>query len=219
MDTSPRKPVYLISGLGGDQRVFSFLDLSHYDPVFVPWIAPKKKERLEEYALRLLATIPDEKPTIIGVSFGGMLAAEMARHNPAIRAIIISSNKASTEFPSYFRIGKYIPVYRWVPAPVASHLAWGVKWLIGKNGPQQKQLLLQIIRDMDIHFVRWAIYSILHWESPEAPPNIIHIHGTNDRLLPLRMVKADYVVEGGNHVMVMDSADQVSQILRNLIDI
>jgi pimeloyl-ACP methyl ester carboxylesterase len=211
------KKVYFISGLGGDKRVFSFLDLDFCEPVFVEWIEPFKKESLESYALRLLQQIPDSDPTVVGVSFGGMLVTEMARHNPGIKGILISSNKTAREFPSYLRIGKYLPAYRWIPARIANHSAYAVKWILGKNGREQKKLLLQIIRDMDIHFVRWAIDAIMHWKNEEAPPNVVHIHGTADILLPYRKVKADYTVAGGNHVMVMDSPVEVSAILKKLV--
>jgi hypothetical protein len=40
------KKVYFISGLGADSRVFSFLDLSYFEPVFLDWLPPQKKESL-----------------------------------------------------------------------------------------------------------------------------------------------------------------------------
>ncbi|HLG39082.1 MAG TPA: hypothetical protein VI461_05410, partial [Chitinophagaceae bacterium] len=67
------KKVYFISGLGGDKRVFSFLDLSFCEPVFIEWIKPLKKESLESYALRLRNQIPEKNPVIVGVSLGGMM--------------------------------------------------------------------------------------------------------------------------------------------------
>ena len=53
------KKVYFISGLGADKRIFSFLDLSFCEPVFIDWITPLKNESLESYALRLRKQIPD----------------------------------------------------------------------------------------------------------------------------------------------------------------
>jgi pimeloyl-ACP methyl ester carboxylesterase len=211
------KKVYFISGLGGDKRVFSFLDLSFCEPVFIDWIEPLKKESLESYALRLREQIPEKNPVIVGVSFGGMLAAEMAKANPDLKAIIISSNKTANEFPAYLRTGKYFPVYRWIPARIANHSAYAVKWILGRNGKEQKKILLQIIREMDIGFVRWAIYAIMHWKNKEIPENVIHIHGTGDILLPYRKVRADYSIKKGNHVMVMDSPGEVSALLKKLI--
>ena len=212
------KKVYFISGLGGDKRVFSFLDLSFCDPVFIDWIEPLKNESLESYALRLRDQIPEKDPVIVGVSFGGMLVTEMAKANPGIHAIIISSNKTAKEFPGYLRIGKYFPVYKWIPERIANRSAHAIKWILGRNGKEQKKVLLQIIREMDIRFVRWAIYAIMHWKNKEIPKNIIHIHGTGDILLPYRKVKADFSIKQGNHVMVMDSSEEVSVLLKKLVE-
>lgn len=101
--------VYYISGLGADKRAFSFLDLSFCEPVFVDWISPLKKESLKNYALRLRQQINEEHPVVVGVSFGGMLAAEMAKADEQMKVIIIASNKSADEFPAYLRFGKYFP--------------------------------------------------------------------------------------------------------------
>ena len=109
------KKVYFISGLGADKRAFSFLDLSFCEPQFIEWIKPLEKESLKSYALRLRKQIPEEHPTVVGVSFGGMLATEMAKEDKLMNVIIIASNKSSAEFPAYLRVGKYLPVYKWLP--------------------------------------------------------------------------------------------------------
>src|SRR5205085_77479 len=109
------KKVYFISGIGADKRVFSFLDLSFCEPIYVDWIQPFKNESLESYALRLRQTIPQTAPVIVGISFGGMLATEMAKADPNLHAIIISSNKTADEFPKYLRLGRYFPFYKWMP--------------------------------------------------------------------------------------------------------
>jgi len=211
------KKVYFISGLGADKRVYSFLDLSFCEPVYIDWITPVDKESLEHYALRLRKQIPEAHPTIVGLSFGGMLATEMAKTDADIKAIIISSNKTANEFPSYLRIGRYFPFYKWMPGKMMKRSAHWIKWVFGKNGKEQKKVFLDIIRDTDTDFTKWAIDAILHWNNKIAPQNVIHLHGTADRLLPHRLVKANYIVEGGNHVMPMDSHEEVSALLKKLI--
>ena len=211
------KKVYFISGLGADKRVFSFLDLSFCEPVYIAWIEPHKKESLESYALRLRKSIPENNPIIVGISFGGMLATEMAKADPSIKAIIISSIKTAKEFPKYLRAGKYFPFYKWMPGPMMKRSARLIKWVFGKNGKEQKKVYLEIVRDTDTDFVKWAITSILNWKNEEVPKNLVHMHGTADTLLPHRLVKADHLIKGGNHVMPMDSHEEVSALLKELI--
>ncbi len=211
------KKVYFISGLGADKRIFSFLDLSFCEPVFIDWITPEKNEPLQSYALRLRSQIPEISPVIIGISFGGMLTTEMAKADPAVRAIILSSNKTRKEFPGYFRAGLYLPLYKWSPATLVKKVTLKTSTMLGGTTEDEKKLLHQIIRESDMGFVRWAIGAILHWENMTIPPNIIHVHGTADKLLPFRYVKADYVIEGGTHVMTLDKHQEISLLLKQLI--
>jgi pimeloyl-ACP methyl ester carboxylesterase len=211
------KKVYFISGLGADRRVFSFLNLSFCEPVFIDWIVPLKRESLESYALRLRNKIPESNPVIVGISFGGMLATEMAKADPNINAIIIASNKTVKEFPTHIRVFKYFPFYEWLPGRLMKKSAYFIKWALGKNGKEQKKVLLKIIRDTDARFLKWSITAILNWKNKETPKNLIHIHGTADRLLPYRLVKADHTIVGGNHVMPMDSHEEISVLLKKII--
>lgn len=211
------KKVYFISGLGADERVFSFLDLSFCEPVYINWIPPLKKESLESYALRLRKEIPETHPVIVGISFGGMLATEMAKADPDIHAIIIASSKTTKEFPSYLRMAKYFPLYNWMPGKMLKRSAYMVKWVLGKNQKEQKRIILEIIRDTDIEFVKWAFGAILNWKNEIVPDNIIHIHGTADRLLPYRLVKADHLIEGGPHVLPLDKHEEVSALLKKIL--
>lgn len=212
------KKVYFISGIGADKRVFSFLDLSFCEPIFIDWIAPIKKESLESYALRLRNKIPESHPIIVGISFGGMLTVEMAKADQNIQPIIIASNKTAREFPGYLRASKYFPVYKWIPGKIIKASAFSFRWIMGSEGKEQKKVLREIMRDTDMRFVKWAIDSILNWKNEEVPKNIIHIHGTSDKLLPYSRIKADYTIKGGTHVMPLEKHEEISALLKKLIE-
>ena len=132
------KKVYFISGLGADKRAFSFLDLSFCEPVFIDWIKPLEKESLKSYALRLRKQIPEVHPTVVGVSFGGMLATEMAKEDKLMNVVIIASNKSSEEFPGYLRVGKYFPVYKWLPEKLIKNKSL-LNWILGVEKDEQRK--------------------------------------------------------------------------------
>jgi pimeloyl-ACP methyl ester carboxylesterase len=211
------KKVYFISGLGADKRVFNFLDLSFCTPIFIDWIQPLPKETLQQYALRMYEQIEEENPIVVGLSFGGMLTTEMAKKNPAMQAIIISSNKLPTEFPILLKIGKILPAYKWVPGSFSKKINKTLSWFLGVKGDEQRKIRQSLIQDSDPVFTKWAIEAIMHWPNKIVPQNIVHIHGTADKLLPYRYVSADYTIEGGEHLMVMDKAAEVSALLKKLI--
>lgn len=211
------KKVYFISGLGADKRAFSFLDLSFCEPIFIDWIQPVKNESLSAYALRLKEQIKDADPIIVGVSFGGMLATEMAKSDSSVKAILISSNKTKKEFPGIFMIGKYVPLYKWIPSAFLKRASLFRRLFFGPKGERQKKIFHQILNDTDTRFTKWAVYSILHWKNTVVPLNVTHIHGTSDKLLPYRLVKADYTINKGTHLMIMNHPLEISELLKKII--
>lgn len=209
--------VYFISGLGANRRLFDFLDLSFCEPVLLDWITPLKNETLRNYAMRLRALMPEKNPVIVGVSFGGMLAAEIAKAEPLAKVIIISSNKTSKEFPRYLRIGNQLPLYELISGNMLKKASVFSRFIFGTKTKQQKELIKEMIEETDADFMKWAIGAILKWESPKTSPNIIHIHGTADKLLPYKLVKADYTIKKGTHTMVIDKAAEISAILKKIL--
>ncbi|HMR91614.1 MAG TPA: alpha/beta hydrolase [Chitinophagaceae bacterium] len=211
------KKVYFISGLGADKRVFNFLDLSFCEPVFIEWQAPGPKESLAGYAAKLRQQISDKHPFVVGISFGGMLASEMARADENVQAVILASNKSADEFPRRLRLFRYLPVYRWLPGSAMKKMQSLYTAVFGIKEPEKKEMLNRIIADADVSFVKWAIRAILHWQKSPPPAGLIHIHGTADRLLPISCVKADYVIEGGSHILTLDKPEEVSRLLKKII--
>jgi pimeloyl-ACP methyl ester carboxylesterase len=210
------KKVYFISGLGADKRAFSFLDLSFCEPQFIEWIKPLEKESLKSYALRLRKQIPEDHPTVVGVSFGGMLATEMAKEDKLMNVIIIASNKSSAEFPAYLRVGKYLPVYKWLPEKLIKNQTV-LNWVLGVEKDEQRKLINAIVADIDPFFLKWAIDAILNWKETSIPDNVKHIHGSADKLLPYRLTKADHTIEGGTHMMTFYKHKEISDLLSKLI--
>lgn len=211
------KKVFFIPGLGADSRAFSFLNLNFCQPQFVEWVTPVAKETLASYAEKLFDYIKDEEAIIVGLSFGGMLATEIAKRHPRTKIIIISSSKTYLEIPNYLRFWRHFPIYRLHSNRIKNSAGGFVLDILGAKGTEQKKLQLQIMKDSDPVFTRWAMDVIVNWRNNVVPKNVIHIHGTADKLLPYRYVKADYSIQGGEHVMVMDRAEELSQLLKQII--
>jgi esterase/lipase len=207
------KSVYIISGFGADERVFSKLDFGDHKIHFIPWKIPEKKESMASYAERMKAEIHDPFPVLIGLSFGGMLSIEIAKTMPVEKILMISSVATFHEMPLYMKIAAFIPVNRMIhlrPYPVLERIE---NYNLGVETEEQKQLLKEYRQNIDQRYTDWAIENILHWKNEWRPPNLVHLHGSNDHIFPIKYVKADYVIEGGGHLMLMNNAAQVNPIL------
>ena len=209
---------YCISGLGADEGVFQYLDLSFVKPVFIKWINPLQDETLGSYALRLKQQfIHDENPVIIGLSLGGMIAVEIAKSIPSAKIVIISSAKTADEIPFYWKMFQYIPVYKILPH-------WSLKkslgiqlYFLGGHSDLTKEYVKEAITNADTEFYKWAVGAILTWQNKIIPSNITHIHGINDRILPYKFVKSNISVNNGGHLMIIENADEVSSLIKNII--
>src|SRR4051794_35905388 len=95
----PTKNIYCISGLGADERAFERLKIAGCSLHFVDRIPPLPNETLFSYAGRMSERITEISPVVIGLSFGGMIAIEMAKQIPIEKLILISSVKTRNEIP------------------------------------------------------------------------------------------------------------------------
>ena len=91
--------IYLIGGLGVDERVFETMHFKNLEKKVVKWIEPLPKETLTNYCKRLLPQLDTPNPIIAGVSFGGMVAHEIATLIPIKQVILISSVRSYQEMP------------------------------------------------------------------------------------------------------------------------
>lgn len=209
------KEVYLLSGLGADKKVFEFIDLSGFHVNHVDWIDPLDKETIEHYAKRLLEQIKTTKPILIGVSFGGMVAIEIVKQIETEKVILISSAKTKLDIPFYFRLVGLLRINRIIPTKVFKTINSLTYWFFGVKTKREKELLRSIIQETDIEFLSWAIDKIVNWKNTTTLSNLIHIHGTNDKILPVG--KADYKIHGGGHLMVVSKDEELSEVIQKTL--
>lgn len=209
-----KKSLFIFSGLGVDERIFQMLDLSDYSVTFIKWIEPKNKETIEQYAFRLLEQITVLNPILVGVSFGGMMAVEVSKLIDVTKLILISSAKKKAEIPFYYRLAGKLGLHNLMFLKIMKNSNFVTNWFFGAKSPFEKQLLKQILLDIDPVFLRWAIKQILNWRNEIIPQNLFHIHGTKDRILPISFANCDLKIKNGGHLMTLSHAAELSKIIK-----
>lgn len=209
---------YFISGLGADKKAFQKISLPQaYEPVYLDWIPPQKEESLIDYARRFSSLINDESFILIGLSFGGMLATEIARLRKPIKTIIISSIASSDELPWYFKRAGSIGLHKYVPIKLLG-AATVLKNMMGAASKEDKAIIYRYAKFADPDLIRWSLNAIINWQQPERLPGVIHLHGSNDFMLPMKFTHPDYIIKDGGHLMVFNKADEVNKILGEVLD-
>jgi len=209
--------LYVFSGLGADKRVFYKIDFGNYNVVFIEWITPHKNETIENYALRLTTQISTTNPILVGLSFGGMMAVEVAKHISAEKVILISSAKNKNEIPYYFRVAGTLGIHKIIPPALLVKVNMFTNWFFSSRTVEDKKMLSAILHDTDPVFLKWAIAKIVTWQNITIHHNLKHIHGTADRILPFKNVMVDGKIEGGAHLMVVSNAEEVTAMLKSMI--
>ncbi len=217
-NTEPK--VYLISGLGLNERVFARLSLNGLNVVHLPWIEPRKGEALSTYAQRMLApyiSSGDPAPVIVGLSFGGIIAVEIAKLIPVKKVIIISSIKHHRERPFYMSLLRWIPVYFLFSYEFYQQTIgiWGR--IFGIHSKAEEKIFLQMFARMSNYYVAWATNRVLTWKNTDIPPQILHIHGKKDKVFPALFIRDAEWIESGDHGMIVHKPRKLSQIIKDAV--
>lgn len=205
--------LYGISGLGADKRVFEYLTL---DCQLIPieWIEPLENETIENYSIRFSQLINEEEEFgILGVSFGGLIAVEISKKlNPKL-TILISSAETKKELRTIYRIIGKTKLLKFIPQFLFDPPRFIANWVFGAKN---NELLKQILGDTDLKFAKWAVNELANWKNDKKVSNpILKIGGTNDKLIPPKNDGSQRLIDKGEHFMVVDRADEISQIINN----
>ncbi|CAM6004415.1 unnamed protein product [Sphagnum balticum] len=180
-----------------------------------------KGETLVPYARRLSKEIDTSEPFIlIGTSLGGIIAIEMARIINPDRVIIISSVKHRGEMPPWMRAMKHLQLHRLLSGHgfIRFSIA-NVRRFIVKRDSAVARLIMDMHESADPAFVSWAINEVVGWQGgQDYRKDIVHIHGTKDRLFPPGHIRNAVYITGGTHIMGLTQSHDVNQALLKALE-
>ena len=208
------KNIYCISGFGADERVFSRLDFGNNRVNFLPWETPEKNESLDKYTHRFLDKITDPNPILVGLSFGGMMSVEIAKKIRTEKIFMISSIQTQDEMPWIFRMTGRSRLNKVIPLKPFSFLEPIENYNLGVQNEEEKALVREYRKKVSQVYTDWAINQIVNWQNKKKLSNLIHIHGSADRIFPVKNVHPDFIIQGGGHFMIMNRAKEINDILR-----
>ncbi len=208
VDESRGARLVLLAGLGADQRQWHPQVKAFPDVVTPKWLeflptTNRRRESLTEYAARFGATLPIGPQTVLGgLSFGGMLALEIARQLPPERKPCCVVLMGSCRHPRGTNIA--LRLLEWISPLIPDFVLDRGRWIgapfLGRGGGisrKDRTLLATMGREMTTDFLRCASRAIVTWpgcEDPGVP--VRHIHGSRDWVIWPWGVKPDVMVPG-----------------------
>ncbi|OQD43472.1 alpha/beta hydrolase [Croceivirga radicis] len=206
-------------GMAASPAIFENLKL---DPTvfilhYLKWHVPRPNDTLADYAKMVNESIIHDNPVLIGVSFGGMLVQEMARHRRFKKVIIISSIKSKFEMPKRMHFARYTRIHKLLPTGLVNNVELLAKYAFGEK-VNKRLALYEIYLDVrDKVYIDWAIHQIVNWKQTQPPKNVIHIHGELDNVFPINNIKGCITVNKGKHTMIIYRAKWFNEHLPKLI--
>jgi len=216
-----KTPVYFMPGLAASSSIFENirLDKNEFEIFFLDWKIPHKKETLQEYAKRISEDIQQQNPVLVGVSFGGILVQEISRIIQVKKTIIISSVKSNKEFPKRMKFAKLTGVYKLLPMRIFTNIEHYIPDVINKKYLKgRKEIYKKHMSVRDEFYLKWSIEQIILWNREIPDPDVVHIHGSNDEVFPIKYIKNCFVVEGGTHVMILSKFRWFNKYLSEFIN-
>jgi len=211
--------VYFISGMCYNSKVFDKLLLPlGYKKIYIEWHIPKLEDSLSDYAHKMAEQIDTKQPfVLVGYSFGGVIVQEMSKFLSPVKTILISSFKNEKETPSIFYLARKTHILKKTPLTLYS-----TEFITNAFNKVVYDLpaaeLGEYMTVIDPLYIKWSAIQITNWiPDYKSDCKIYHIHGTDDQIFSYEKIDCTHVIEGGDHLMVVKKADQVSTILRSIL--
>lgn len=209
----------LLPGMGADERMFAAQRARFPHLVTPAWIDPEPGESLEAYARRLAASLPRLRGPVLlgGVSFGGMVAHEVARVLKPDGVVLIGSATSAHDVPAPLRALSRTLAWR-LPRAVFERTKPLSPLAVGRFGvrghPEHRALFLRMLREAPPDFIHWAAGAVGRWRpDPLLEVPVLRIHGSHDRVLPPSPEDELHLVEGAGHLLNMTHAEEVNAFL------
>jgi pimeloyl-ACP methyl ester carboxylesterase len=206
--------------MAANPSIFEYLSLpeEQYTIHLLEWQLPEPKESMSAYALRMTQKVVHKDIVLLGVSFGGVLVQEMAKHIQVRKLIIVSSVKNKFELPRRMTLSRKLKLYKVVPTRLIEDVDKLAKYAFGETIKNRVELYKKYLSMNDRRYLSWAVEHMVCWDQEATRPDIIHIHGDADKVFPIKYIKNPIVVEGGTHIMVITRAKWFNKNLPQLIE-
>lgn len=208
----------LLPGLGAKSLLFQPQRNAFEDLIIPDWPAPQPHETLRTCAQRWAMSLTPRRPLFIGgVSFGGMVALELARSLNANGVFLIASCRDSRYVnPAYRLLGamaRFFPMdlERWLIREIGGD---GLAWLQELN-QAEAALIRRVACDVDMPLLRWGGHQMLRWRFTEPLPcPVYQIHGARDDIIYPQPQQTDLLILDAKHLIHITHAAKVNQFIR-----
>jgi hypothetical protein len=115
------------------------------------------------------------------------------------------------------KIGKTTKAYKLIPMKLILNIENLAKYSFGEKVNKRIKLYEKFLAVRDLNYLQWAVESVILWDRNEVDDNVIHIHGDQDDVFPIKYINKCIVVKGGTHIMILNKYKWLNENLPSII--
>jgi pimeloyl-ACP methyl ester carboxylesterase len=205
--------------MGGDSRLFRLIRIPEVEIVTPDHTEPAQGEALTQYASRIADLLNIQAADVVGgVSFGGMLAGEIARQRPVAGLILLGSCLRPARLPWSYRwvemLGRFIPDF------VLGFRSWRplVRWRFAPLSRDAETCLIEMAASYPTAQIRAFARMVISWAGIDnvACP-VLSVHGDYDRIIPVKCAEPDLILKDAGHAFTLTHADDTISAIREFL--
>ena len=104
-----------------------------------------------------------------------------------------------------------------MPTQLASKIDVLEKYPFGKTIEKRIKLYKKYLSVNDDQYLSWAIKNMVCWNQKEYRKDLVHIHGDNDSVFPIKNIKKCIAIKGGTHIMIINKYKWFNENLPRII--
>jgi pimeloyl-ACP methyl ester carboxylesterase len=207
MGTPEKIAIVLLPGMDGTGELLKTLaeQLSTHRPVQLIGYPVDRSLSYDQLVSYVRDHLPKDRFVVLGESFSGPIAIEIAATDPRVVGLILASSFARHPLPSQLAVFTRLLDLRWIPTSVI------VAALMGSAAtPQLRAHLRQVLAALPREIIRARAQDVLHVDKRgrlrEIRCPVLCLHGRSDRLVRKRHVDEIVAALPGCQVRWLDSS-------------
>lgn len=206
--------------MGGDKRMFGPLRLPGVELVTPDHLEPLKGETLPDFAERTADFHEIVAADVIGgVSFGGMLAAQISSRRKVAGVILLASCYQPKRLPGRYRLVELFS--RVIPNPLLRIRSWPplVRGRFAPIDRKNAELMIEMTRGYSLKMLRRFARMIIEWRGVESfSCPMLAVHGDGDRILPPSCIDANLVLPAAGHAFTLTHPEPIATAIREFLN-
>jgi len=130
----------------------------------------------------------------------------------------VSSIKCYRELPLHMKMAKKTNAHKLLPTKWINSLDALALFAFGKGIQKRIELYQKYLSERNPNYLSWAINALIQWDQNYTSEKIIHVHGKNDTVFPIRNLDKPFIKIDGGHAAIITNAKWFNSELPKLLN-